>query len=629
MQVSDVNKINMISQVNPTHDQLDYTTSNSDGNTQPGTSRKRQNSEKDDIENKKLKVTEQLQIPVMGESEKFSFSAIQNLATNITVSFNMLSDRMIQMESSIEAKISAKIESALETKVKEEVGKFKKDIQQDFDRINEKIDNVQKSYDDLAKNKDNGTINSSRAANIVIKNLEYDAREKDDNQITVHKVQALFRDGVWNCRGWSTRRNDNSTFRKLVLEHSNCDILAICESFLREEEQLCVPGYKWLGHNRTNLHRNAVRGSGGVGAFIRSELFNSFDIEIIDKSVEGILWIYFNCKYSDLTFSLGICYLPPSISTRLNDQEKFFENLLHQVYCNQLKGNTIICGDFNARCGFNTDYIEGIDDVIPRSVIDSIENHNGDLFSDFLSDVNFAMLNGRLGVNDYTYISPAGKSVVDYFCVPYEQLNRILDFKVLRMSDVIDSVNYHPESIPDHSILLCDIKCVMKQNSENYDCKVSKRIKRNTKNVPNDFLTDESVQQMVRDTITKIENFIHVDQDIQSAYNEFQELVQREMSNRLPVVKQIQNKRSKSFYKPYWNETLQKQWNTACEYEKQWLKFHGSPQRKKLMKDRYCYERKTFDKLNRKFKRKFNIQKERDLQEQLNSNCKRDFWRSI
>ncbi|CAC5394459.1 unnamed protein product [Mytilus coruscus] len=47
------------------------------------------------------------------------------------------------------------------------------------------------------------------------------------------------------------------------------------------------------------------------------------------------------------------------------------------------------------------------------------------------------------------------------------------------------------------------------------------------------------------------------------------------------------------------------------------------------MKDRYCNERKTFDKLNRKFKRKFNIQKERDLQEQLNSNCKRDFWRSI
>ncbi|CAC5419448.1 unnamed protein product [Mytilus coruscus] len=155
--------------------------------------------------------------------------------------------------------------------------------------------------------------------------LPLETRIVQNNMRTIIKEMGKEQDmdrlrlGVWNCRGWSTRRNDNSTFRKLVLEHSNSDILAICESFLREEEQLCVPGYKWIGHNRTNLHRNAVRGSGGVGAFIRSELFNSFDIEIIDKSVEGILWIYFNCKYSDLIFSLGMCYLPPSVSTRLND----------------------------------------------------------------------------------------------------------------------------------------------------------------------------------------------------------------------------------------------------------------------------------------------------------------------
>jgi hypothetical protein len=47
------------------------------------------------------------------------------------------------------------------------------------------------------------------------------------------------------------------------------------------------------------------------------------------------------------------------------------------------------------------------------------------------------MLNGRIGLNDFTYISPQGKSVVDYMCVPYEQLNEILDFKVLKMTDII------------------------------------------------------------------------------------------------------------------------------------------------------------------------------------------------
>ena len=52
----------------------------------------------------------------------------------------------------------------------------------------------------------------------------------------------------------------------------------------------------------------------------------------------------------------------------------------------------------------------------------------------------------------FTYISPQGKSVVDYMCVPYEQLNEILDFKVLKMTDIINQVNVNPESIPDHSI---------------------------------------------------------------------------------------------------------------------------------------------------------------------------------
>jgi hypothetical protein len=37
-------------------------------------------------------------------------------------------------------------------------------------------------------------------------------------------------------------------------------------------------------------------------------------------------------------------------------------------------------------------------------------------------------------------------------------LNEILDFKVLKMTDIINQVNFNPERIPDHSILLCEIK---------------------------------------------------------------------------------------------------------------------------------------------------------------------------
>ena len=65
----------------------------------------------------------------------------------------------------------------------------------------------------------------------------------------------------------------------------------------------------------------------------------------------------------------------------------FFDNLLQQVYCNENKGYTIILGDFNSQFGPNNDYMEGVDDIVPRSVINYTENLNGDLFIEFLTDI--------------------------------------------------------------------------------------------------------------------------------------------------------------------------------------------------------------------------------------------------
>jgi hypothetical protein len=48
----------------------------------------------------------------------------------------------------------------------------------------------------------------------------------------------------------------------------------------------------------------------------------------------------------------------------------FFDNLLQQVYCNENKEYTIILEDFKSQCGPNNDYMEGVDDIVPRSVID-------------------------------------------------------------------------------------------------------------------------------------------------------------------------------------------------------------------------------------------------------------------
>ena len=55
------------------------------------------------------------------------------------------------------------------------------------------------------------------------------------------------------------------------------------------------------------------------------------------------------------------------------------------------------------------------------------------------------MLNGRFGDHEWTYISPLGKSVVDYICVPYEQMSGISGFAIHKMSDIIDEIQFHPD----------------------------------------------------------------------------------------------------------------------------------------------------------------------------------------
>ena len=108
-----------------------------------------------------------------------------------------------------------------------------------------------------------------------------------------------------------------------------------------------------------------------------------------------------------------VCYLPPQASA-YNDSLDFYTKLLEQVYMYQNIGKLYICGDFNARCGDIQDFIEGVDNVQKRHVIDDVSNRNGDLPIEFLVDCNMCMLNGRTGSHDFTNISSKGKSVVDY-----------------------------------------------------------------------------------------------------------------------------------------------------------------------------------------------------------------------
>ena len=118
-----------------------------------------------------------------------------------------------------------------------------------------------------------------------------------------------------------------------------------------------------------------------------------------------------------------------------------------------------ICGDFNARCSDFHDLIEGVDTIQSRHVINFTSNVYVELLCDVLIDTNCCILNGRnMSSNNYTCIKSQGASVVDYRLVPHADLDKFTQFKVHKVTDLINEIDIigsiEPDtSKPDHSIL--------------------------------------------------------------------------------------------------------------------------------------------------------------------------------
>ncbi|CAC5398782.1 unnamed protein product [Mytilus coruscus] len=227
-----------------------------------------------------------------------------------------------------------------------------------------------------------------------------------------------------------------------------------------------------------------------------------------DCSKEDILWIKLQEKGSTLCFCLCVCYLPPEGSSRWCDPETFFADLLYQVYKYQNEGTVCISGDFNSRIGYNTDFIEGVDRIPSREVIDKTENHYGDLFVDFLVDSNFCVLNDRIGnENNYTCVSKKGKSVVDYVVVPHESIPSVSDFKVNTISDLIDRYNMDvPDKTSDHSIL--EWKLAVMNEGPNDEPAFETQFKGNkrydTSKLSTEFLNSEDCVKRISETVNRI-----------------------------------------------------------------------------------------------------------------------------
>ena len=107
-------------------------------------------------------------------------------------------------------------------------------------------------------------------------------------------------------------------------------------------------------------------------------------------------------------------------------------------------------------------------------------------------------MNGRNSVlNAFTFVSPRGCSVVDYCLIPYENLHNISNFSVIRASSLVTDAGVlgnidTTSKLPDHSVLhwSFSLDCTFSTSAQSSFSTV--RTKYDERNIPNDFLADES-----------------------------------------------------------------------------------------------------------------------------------------
>ncbi len=158
--------------------------------------------------------------------------------------------------------------------------------------------------------------------------------------------------------------------------------------------------------------------------------------------------------------------MPPEQSTWGRDAVSFYANIFSLLYEFPDVDATYICGDFNSRMGNKQDVISEIDNVCGRKAIDLGVNKHGTVLNEFLLDGKLCTVNGRLCIenDNFTFIDPRGRSVVDSFNVPVENMGRCKSISVNTARDMIDlycniseEVYNIPGMIPDHSVLYLEI----------------------------------------------------------------------------------------------------------------------------------------------------------------------------
>ena len=258
-----------------------------------------------------------------------------------------------------------------------------------------------------------------------------------------------------NC--WS---KTNGEIRSKIVQYNKPDIICVMETHLQYEDVIDLPGYVFYGANRHNMLVKSNRGSGGIGILIKAELLNSLTAKVCFQLDDNVLGIKLSNLISKEEIVVFCVYLPPDNSRYGQLNETILNKLTIEMF-NQCEASQVfICGDFNARIGKNNDCILN-DNVPSRRVIDETSNNQGNRLLSFVSDINRAIVNGRITpeCDDFTSMtSYKGKSVVDYHITRLSDLDFIQKMEVKSCIELVAKMGCEQLltdrcHVPDHNLL--------------------------------------------------------------------------------------------------------------------------------------------------------------------------------
>ena len=190
-------------------------------------------------------------------------------------------------------------------------------------------------------------------------------------------------------------------------------------------------------------------------------------------------------------------------------------------------------------------YIVSVDVVPNRKNLDMVVNQHGHSLIEFLHEAKFCVLNGRFdqGSDDYTCSTTRGVSVVDYFLVPHDVLNKCSNFCVTSMSDLLDlhSLKYLLGSHckpPDHAMLTFELSVnvessVLCDNTKT-DVSNSPSLRYNFSKMKGDFMSSDICKEALTNVIDMILCNRERQGDIDSIYNHFKDIIIKEMKTNIP-----------------------------------------------------------------------------------------------